>query len=462
MDPARVRSLGELSVTHSVTEHLVIYDEQLTLRPRLAESWSMAPDKVTLTFNLRKGVKFHDGTPFDANVLRTNYERWRDAKRSPNTTDAESLIEDFTVVDANTVRVKSKGPKAQLMGFFTSNTGIISPDSIKSLDGGGTSVVGTGPFKVDQLVPNESMVLTKNADYWGDKANLDRLEFRNIPEATARTAALLGGQTDFAFALQTSQLQTLQGQPRIQIAQVESSLFNNVIMHMNRAPLDRLEVRKALRQAIDPEAVKRAAYFGLGAVHDTPLPPTVFQAQGLPAVKRADPAGARAELQRLGLADLKLKLLAVSADTRVPVAIQEQFRQVGVTIDFDYAPDFGSFIAKLYAGDYDLAAHSGGSLQGEPVTPLLRTVAPTPLPLFNNPLRASYPGVTELVPQLETELDEAKQKPIIEEMFRKFVDLSPWLYGINVVLLYAFNEKVKGFSSAPNGFIELRKLWVEP
>src|SRR5205085_7184412 len=113
-----------------------------------------------------------------------------------------AVLDSIEVVDPSTVRIKTRGRQASFPGLLAIRAGIVSPNALKQFGKDvDTRVVGTGPFKIDQFVPNESLTLVRNDNYWGQKPLLDRIVVRGITEPTARTAALVTGQTDIAMFL---------------------------------------------------------------------------------------------------------------------------------------------------------------------------------------------------------------------------------------------------------------------
>src|SRR5581483_7879092 len=189
------------------------YDTQFKLQPRLATSWQVSGDGTTWTFNLRKGVTFHDGTPFDAAAVKANFDRWIDPKgQSYSAGIFHQTLDSLEVVDPSTIRIRTKGPTALMPGAVgIIGSELISPKQLQNPDSIKTQPVGTGAFKVDSFVPAENLTLMRNDGYWGDKALLDRANFKFIAEPSAQSAALSTGQVDLALNFPDTQLDAIAG-----------------------------------------------------------------------------------------------------------------------------------------------------------------------------------------------------------------------------------------------------------
>src|SRR4051812_31640857 len=159
--------------------------------PDLAESWTVSDDGKTYTFKLHTGVKFHDGTDFNADDVKFSLDR----ARAENSTNAQkglfAAIDSVDVVDPATVKVTLKNPQ----GEFLYNMGwgdavIVAPESA---DGNKEKPIGTGPFKFDHWTKGSEITIVKNPNYWGEPVALDKAEFRIVPDAAAAVPAMLAG-----------------------------------------------------------------------------------------------------------------------------------------------------------------------------------------------------------------------------------------------------------------------------
>lgn len=293
LDPWNVTDGNSLLVTRQIFESLVDYEPTgFKIVPKLAESWSPSPDGKTWTFNLRKGVKFHDGTDFNADAVVFNFDRARQAKSQYrgkpigdeyayysdmwNGFDNDSIITKVEAKDPNTVVFTLKSG----FGPFLANMAmppfaIVSPKSIKDDPDGWMTLnskgaAGTGPFtyKPGAWQKGQQITLEKNTSYWQkDKDGkalpyLDKVVLRFIGDETSRVAELRAGTVDAIRDFSPANIPTIKADANLQI--VPRPAFNIAYLGINVAmkPFDNANVRKAIAMGIDKQAIVQAIYAG--------------------------------------------------------------------------------------------------------------------------------------------------------------------------------------------------------
>jgi len=284
-------------VTSQSVSHLImlnIFDPLVYLRadgrffPGLAESWSFTPDGLAFTFKLKKGVKFHDDTPFNAEAVKFSFDRM--VAPATKSRQAGVALRDFydhaDVVDDATIKIILKKPKASFLTVITQAFfAPVSPKAVKELgDDFGRKPVGTGPFKVVEWVENQHVKLARNPDYnWGPPflhkgpAYFDTLTFRQIPDAGARLAALESGEVDGMDTPSTAQLARLRADPRFQIKTApQPGMPWGWPMNTKRVPTDDLKVRQAMIYALDRAALVKTVYQGAYKPAYGPMTPVTF------------------------------------------------------------------------------------------------------------------------------------------------------------------------------------------
>jgi peptide/nickel transport system substrate-binding protein len=177
LDPQFVTDVPTSRIVAHIHETLVKADEKGDIQPALATSWSTSDDKLTWTFKLREGVRFHDGTPFNAAAVKATFDRMRDPATGSPRRSALAAIADVKVIDDNTVALSTAEPFAPLLAQLSAyNLAIMSPAQMQKAGAKyREQPAGTGPFKLKSWQPGERITLVRNDDYWGEKPKLDAL-----------------------------------------------------------------------------------------------------------------------------------------------------------------------------------------------------------------------------------------------------------------------------------------------
>lgn len=205
LDPHAVTAVNDFRILMNVYDGLVRYKSgTLEVEPALATSWTISEDGKTYTFTLRDGVKFHDGSTFNAEAVKFNFDRMLDEKHPYHNTGPFPLsfffsaIENVKAVDSKTVEFTLNAPYAPFLSNLAYPTGlIVSPDAVKKHQKDfGRHPSGTGAFKFAEWESNAKVVVVRNDDYWGDKAKLEAVVFRPITDANTRVAEMLAGSLD--------------------------------------------------------------------------------------------------------------------------------------------------------------------------------------------------------------------------------------------------------------------------
>lgn len=323
--------------------------------PALAESWTISDDGKVYTFKLHKGVKFHDGTDFDAEDVKFSLDR----ARAPDSVNAQkglfAAIDTVEVIDPETVQVTLKHPQ----GAFLYNMGwgdavIVAPESA---DSNKEKPIGTGPFRFDHWAKGSAVTLVKSDNYWGDPVALDKVEFRFIPDAAAAVPAVLSGDVQAFPFFPADAVSQVEGNPQLKV--VIGSTEGETILAMNnkKPPLDNLKVRQAISYALDREAIIDGASGGLGQPIGSHVSPSSKAYVDLTGRYPHDAAKARKLLKEAGFENgfkttLKLPPPAYARDGGQIIA--SQLRNVGIQADI-IPVEWAQWLDQVFTKkDYDL------------------------------------------------------------------------------------------------------------
>ena len=291
----------------NVFEGLTRFAPDGSIVPALAKTWDISEDGLTYTFHLAEGVKFHDGTTFDAEDVKFSLDR---ARAEDSTNAQKALFADIAsvdVVDPATVKVTLSKPNGNfLFNMAWGDAVIVAPESAAD---NATKPVGTGPFKFDSWVQGDHIDLVKNPDYWGTPVKLDKATFKFIADPTAAFAAVMAEDVDaFPNFPAPETLDQFKSDPRFTV--VVGSTEGETILAMNNAkpPLDNIKVREAIAHAVDRKAVIDGAMFGYGTPIGTHFAPHNPDYVDLTGLSNYDPEKAKALLAEAGVKDLTLSL----------------------------------------------------------------------------------------------------------------------------------------------------------
>jgi len=493
LDGALVSDGESLRVIDQIFEGLVALAPGTTeIVPALAESWEASPDGLAWTFNLRSGVTFHDGEPFNAAAVCYNFDRWYNFKGSfqnPSAsyywqtvfggfaeTDpdsgapAESLYSSCDVTDDSTVVLNLTKPSTSFLGALSlSSFSIASPKALEEFgadegevdeDGifhptgayGTEHPTGTGPFTFESWVVGDKLVLVRNDDYWGEKAKLDKVIFQPIADNAARLQALQTGEIQGYDLVEPQDVPTIQGDSALQV--LDRPAFNVAYVGINQSipPMDKLEVRQALAYGLDRQSVVDSFYAGRGVVAKEFMPPEV--------VGYAD------DVTEYTFDPEKSKELLEAAGLTLPVEITFWYP---TDVSRPYMPDpkrnFEAFAASLETAGFKVTAKAApwrpdylGSVdEGKTQVYLLGWTGDFgdadnfTGTFFQSPQKAW--GTTEkpnqeiidLLDQAEVETDLAKRTELYQEANRK---ISEWIPGVP----YAHSKPALGFRADVMGY----------
>ena len=324
--------------------------------PALARSWDVSDDGLVYTFTLRDGVRFHDGTAFDAEDVVFSLERAMGETSENAQKGLFAAIDKVEAVDPATVRITLSRPAGDLLfNLGWGDAVIVAPESA---DGNKTAPVGTGPFRFGDWTKGSSLTLVRNEDYWGEAPALEKATFRFIPDPSAAVAAMLAGDVDaFPNFPAPEALPQFQADPRFDV--VIGTTEGETILSINNArkPFDDVRVRRAIAHAIDRQSIIDGAMFGLGTPIGSHFAPHHPAYADLTAMSEFQPEKAKALLAEAGYPDgfkATIKLPPPSYARRGGEILASQLRRVG--IDLEIIPvEWGVWVPEVFKGkDYDL------------------------------------------------------------------------------------------------------------
>jgi peptide/nickel transport system substrate-binding protein len=414
LDPTAGAAQAIKEVTYNnVFETLVSIDSASKLQPRLAESWTLAPDNVTYTFKLRSGVKFHDGSDLTSADVKFSFER----AVAPDSKNAQKAsftpIESISTPDPLTVVIKLKQPTAHFLnGIAIGDASIVSQKTAATNE---TRPNGTGGYRYVDWRRGDRLIYTRNDGYWGRKPAIKDVTYRFIPDAQAQFAAIQAGDCDAITNFGASEsVDALRKNPALKVSL--GSTEGETILSMNSAkpPFNDVRVRRAVAHAIDRKAVIEGAMNGMAVPIGSHFSPNHPAYVDLTGAVPYDVAKAKALLREAGFPNgfsTTLRLPPPPYARRSGEVVAAMLAEVGIKVSIEPV-EFPQWLERVFRNkefDMSIIAHT----------------EPLDIGVYARPdyyFQYAKPAFVELNNKANAEMDEAARNRMYGEMQRMLVD----------------------------------------
>ena len=463
LDPALIDDGESAKIVVNIYEGLLKYNKDSTnVEPSLAESWDTSSDGLTYTFHLRKGVKFHDGTDFNAEAVKFNIDR----QLEPNVTEDMGYagfvfgsVKDVEVVDEYTVKINMKSASTPFLNNLAMALGapIVSPTALKKYNNNvNENPCGTGPYKFVSWTKSQNVVLVRNDDYWGTKAVTKNVIFKFISDNSARVVALNNGEADIIDGIDATVVQQIKDANN-NIYEAQGMNINYMAFNTTKAPFDKKEVRKALSQAVNVPELVKSLYQGYAEPATSVMPSFMPGYDKSISQASFDAEAAKSALQAAGVTTLHMitytnpRPYNSANGLALAEAIQGYFKNVGVTATID-SYDWTTYKQKIKAGDYDVCFYGWIGDNGDPdnFMNLLSDSDPT-----MNVARWDFADFKALINKgLTTPAGDERNK-IYTDLEKMAAENSVWLPISHAKTLVGYSSNVKGFNYHMTGVIFL-------
>jgi len=467
-------------------DSLVELDQSLNVRPLLAESWEVAKDGLAYTFKLKKGVKWHDGTPFTARdvaftfyavlnpKVTTPHRAYFDALAGfPELTNKDTpkrpedlAVKPIEVVDDHTVRFRLRYPSGSFLAVLTNpRAGIIPEHLLKTADLNTTEFnrkpVGTGPFKFVEWRRGERLVMEANPQYHGGRPALDRLIFRIIPDSVVLLQELRAGGVDFIENPPLNEVARLKQTAGLKVLVADNTSYNYFGWRQDLEPFNDLRVRRALNHAIDVPTLVKEALQGYATIATGQFPPSSWAYD--PAVKpyAYDPNRAKTLLAEAGFRPEGDGVLARNgkrfsftirhdqanqAVKDTAVIVQEYLKRVGVEAKLEPL-DWPTFVKKLFASEFE-GIVVGWTNHHDP-DPFAYTIWHSSQWKGRNFAHYKNPRVDELLEQARHTAVVAERKKHYAEFSKLLMEDAPYVFLYFPLQVFVTRQSYDGFLPIP-------------
>lgn len=467
LDPANIPDTSAIAATRGMYENLVKFNEKNELVGELAKSWEISDDSLTYTFHLQEGVKFHDGTDFNSQAVKANYDRV--IKKENNLRQRRTFIvanSDGTETprvagietpDANTIVFKLAEPWSPFINRLTQFC-IISP---AALDKYGNDIMnhpcGTGPYVFKDWVEGDHTTMTRNDNYWGEKPSVDSVTIKEVPEAGTRTAMLQTGEADMVYPTPADQIEAIKSKDNVEIKKSDSNIMRYVTLNMNLPELKNKKVRQAMNYAIDKDAYVKLMYSGYGKPATSIVPPIIsgYEKQK-PYTYDLDKAK---KLMKEAGYDKGFKLTLWGDNTTQEIKgmtfIKQQLEQIGIEVDvmpMDPATINDKIYVPLDKAEINMWyvnwSASDFTMDGSLRSILYSTMAP---PTSANTAYYNNPEFDKYLDEGLKNADVKEQADIYGKAQKMAWDDAPWLFLGNDQIIYSTQSWLSGVYVSPDG-----------
>ena len=459
LDPDIVTAFSSFAVVNEIYEGLLEVNADLKLDPALATDWTVSPDGLTYVFNLRQGVKFHNGREMTSADVVYSYDRIMDPKTGSPQASRFNEVTSIQATGPYQVTFKLKEPFAPFLSNLTNL--FVVPKEVVEANGNLQKVaVGTGPYELEKVVPDTYVLLKANPDYYRKgEPKLAELKFDIVPEASTRAAGLRTGTYQLLPTVDPVTAQTLKGASGVTMLGTQDLAYSLLGLNVSRKPFDDPKVREAINYAVNRPDIVQAVYLG-NAVPGGPLSPGLKQWAVpvsqypcyTPSVAKAKQLLAEAGYPN-GFSTTIITFGTIKEVADTAQVLQAQLAQVGIKAKVD-VEEFGKFVQDWKNSNFDMFV----SLNGGAVDPdgyLYRTFHTGG---STNVYKYSNPTVDKLLEQGRTTTDTSQRQAIYDQLQKQLACTGPIVHIAYGTLFTGVRDNVQGFQQMPTrGLTYLRE-----
>ncbi len=456
LDPHKAVAAGTKEVLFNIFQGLLVPDSQGNIVPAVAKEYSVSDDKLTYTFVLREGVKFHDGSPVTAEDVKYSIEKSAGMTGSDSLIAAFSNIKEVNIIDEKTVDIVLSEIDVDFPTYVANMNACIIPKSNTTPD---TNPIGTGPYMYVSRSPQENIVLKRFDSYWGEAAHIENVTFKIIPDVDSIVMNLNGGAVDMYAHLTTTQVSQLSDE----FAKLEGTMNLVQAVYLNNAvkPFDDERVRKALCLACDVQNMLDLTSDGKG----TPIGSSMFPAFGkyytdLSGTYKTNIDEAKKLLKEAGYADGFTFTIKVPSNYQphidTALVISQQWKEIGVNAEIQLI-EWNSWLSDVYSGrDFEatVVGLDASSLTARALLERFNSDSPKN---FINFFDSNYDALYQ---QAIKETDDEKQVALYKEMEQILADRAANVYLQDMAEFVALNNKFGGYEFYPLYVQDIAKLYI--
>jgi peptide/nickel transport system substrate-binding protein len=465
LDPHLSGSKIDRQVYHNLYDPLFVLDEKLGIQPNLAESWQ-TPDPKTLILKFRSGVKFHDGTDFNAEAARLNFDRMANDPKSVRKGEVANIAS-TEVADPLTLKINLKQPDSSLLATLTDRAGMmISPTALNKLGadlGHDATGAGTGPFQFVEWVPDDHVLLKRNDAYWNKDGGpyLDQVRYRPIPDDTVKLQSLQGNEIEVLDYLAPRNVSIAKGDSNLAVVDVPSLAAFWFMLNTTRPPFDNKNLRLALTYAMDVGAIVKGVYLSVGVPANGPISPASWAYDDTIKPVQRDLAKAKQYLAAGGKSDgfsFNFEVVNVPLGIQEGEVVKAQLAEAGITCNV-VPVDGARQLADGNGKNFDMTTYDWSG-RPDPDGNTYQFFHTTP-GVSLNWSGISNPQLDQLLEQTRQVTDHGERKKLYSQAIQILHDEAPAVFVVHPVEPKALTPKLQGYTPIPDGMLRFKDAWLK-
>lgn len=448
----------------AIFDTLTALDDKGEVQPKLALSWTHSDDFKTWTFKLRPGVKFHDGTPFNAEAVKANFDRQKDPANKCRCAFYIAFIHDVQAPDELTAVYNLNDPSVNLPALFTlqsSNNVVQSPTAWKARgDDYNRNPVGTGPYILKSWSAGDRMVLERNPDYWNKgHPYLDRIVLKPLPDAQSRFASLQSGEADIIWddEADADNIQKAQKDPKLTVHTYAGSGAAVYAFNTKAAPFDDVRVRQALVMAIDRKKMSQAISNGLARPATNPYGDGSWVKCRDDGALPNDVEKAKTLIKDYGKpVDFKMLVTATPRGRAIGQVLQQFWKQVGANMEIEQV-DQATIVPRAFMRQFQLTPWRIVDLADPDPQMYANFRSGSPVALANY----SSPELDRLLDHARTTADTPQRIEDYCAVSRLINQEAIWFWTFQNTYYAISKARLKGLPKIYGGVIDVSNVWME-
>jgi ABC-type transport system substrate-binding protein len=459
LDPLGFASFNDRNAGLLLYDTLLDIDAKGNVVPNIAERIDASEDVMTFKLTLRSGVKFTDGTSYDAAAVVKNFQRIMDPKNRCRCVSDLATINTVEATGPLEVVIKMKSPSAHFPATLADVAGMVaSPTAIEKYGADfGNHGIGAGPFKLKEWRRGAQVIFERNADYWRKAPNLDEVVLRPMPDEQTRYASLKAGNLDIVTNAAARDRVDATQEKRFQILNPGSLATSFIQVNLGSADVSDIRIRQALALALDRVALNRALNRGLYKIANTPFGTGLFPHEAVDGYPGYDPAKAKKLVEEYGKpVKIKLSINASPVNALAGQALQQMWKKIGIETEIIPLEQV-QLVRTAASRDYQVMLYrwAGGADPDKNVHQFFHSKGTVNRVNFNNA------EMDKLLDQGRATTNQAERLKVYRQINNLLAKELPYLflwYFDNVAIA---NPAVKGITPIPDGLLRMHSAWKD-